>query len=106
MAQQRRLRFRTVFVGFSVGSLVRVAGSRVECEQQRETEEREADPIEDRIVRKILAETEVPRLASLGTREFRWRCQRRSVRTCSSLAICAAGLRVHPVRSGDGECIH
>lgn len=33
--------------------------ARVECEQQREAEEREADPIEDRIVKKILAETEV-----------------------------------------------
>jgi hypothetical protein len=33
--------------------------ARVECEQQREAEEAQADPLEDRVVRKILEQTTV-----------------------------------------------
>jgi hypothetical protein len=40
--------------------------ARVECEQQREAEEAEADPLEDRVVRKLLAHTNITPATSNG----------------------------------------
>jgi hypothetical protein len=40
--------------------------ARVECEQQREAEEAEADPLEDRVVRKLLAHTNITPAALNG----------------------------------------
>ena len=60
LAQQRRLRLGALALGARLRTLVRVA-ARVEVAQQQELERQLADPIEEKVVEKIVAATNVER---------------------------------------------